>query len=882
MDLNEDPFDGCEFEITENTCYFGSCDEHNASPNAVCGGWPNLMCNAETSCCECQHLIDYAAIATTIPVLGCGMAGTVTECLTGQHMIAGVCVCDNPFMTFSQDGICFCHDDTPDCFNWVECPPNQHLNGNGECECMNPLEELLATGECFCPTGIITQDGVCQCQNPNMIISEDGICFCPSGTDCDVVVECMMDQFFNADGRCQCNNPLEMLSTAGDCYCPNGECCPPDAHRDELGFCMCNNPLMFVQDGICFCPAGSTCDTTQCSSNQQLLEDGTCGCYNPLMTMSQDGFCFCHDDTPDCFNWVECPPTQQVVAPGICGCYNPLMTISQDGMCFCHDDTPECFNWVECPPNQHFNGNGECQCNNPLEELMATGECYCPTGNISPMGWCECQNPNMIVSIDGICYCPSETDCYTVGECTLDQWLNEFGLCICNNPMEMLSTAGDCYCPTGECCPPDAHRDEVGFCMCNNPNMIVSTDGVCYCPTGIDCDVVVECNHDQFFNTAEGRCQCNNPMDMLSTDGHCYCPNDECCPPDAHRDEIGFCMCNNPNMMMTDGVCYCPTGIDCDIVVECLLDQFFNTEDGMCQCNNPMEMLSTAGDCYCPSGECCPPDAHRDEVGYCHCNNPNMIVSIDGVCNCPAGTTNCENSPNNCPPGMTYNDNEGCVCDHPHYSEFVDATGSYNCVCHEDVSVFQLFNSNGECICPLTHAFNFETNKCDQVIVTLPGQLECEFYFDVVNMICVDELPTTDAPATTTTEFVYPTIDPSTCDDLSVSWKGTKWSKLLYRSRTSVMLRVNVANNDLNTIDLNTEDYIGFLVFTRKQCGTDFVEALSNGKLTYQIYDFYAKYEVQSTFVRFDKQQTQAAIQFRYDIFVSKRFFSDSVDISEH
>jgi len=77
------------------------------------------------------------------------------------------------------------------------------------------------------------------------------------------------------------------------------------------------------------------------------------------------------------------------------------------------------------------------------------------------------------------------------------------------------------------------------------------------------------------------------------------------------------------------------------------------------------------------------------------------------------------------------------------------------------------------------------------------------------------------------------------------------------------MLRINVANNDLDNVDINSEPYLGFLLFTKKNCGADFVKGWWNGKIKYDIYDYYAKYAIMSTFVRLDKSQTMAAVQFR-------------------
>merc|ERR1712228_282237 len=184
---------------------------------------------------------------------------------------------------------------------------------------------------------------------------------------------------------------------------------------------------------------------------------------------------------------------------------------------------------------------------------------------------------------------------------------------------------------------------------------------------------------------------------------------------------------------------------------------------------------------------------------------------------------------------------------HPHY--YSTTTSGSDCNCYEDVASFGVFNVIGECMCPLTHVFNPNSKSCDQVVITVPPNTGC-LYFDVVNNICIDSIPTEPPATTATTAIVYPTIDPTLCEEIPVYWKGTKWSKIVFRSQNSVMVRINVANNDV----VNVDPYLGFLVFTKRECGIDFVKAWWNNKI---------KYKILSTFVRVDKSQTQAAVQFR-------------------
>ena len=132
-------------------------------------------------------------------------------------------------------------------------------------------------------------------------------------------------------------------------------------------------------------------------------------------------------------------------------------------------------------------------------------------------------------------------------------------------------------------------------------------------------------------------------------------------------------------------------------------------------------------------------------------------------------------------------------------------------------------------------------------------------YRNLQQEIC-STIPTT---TTASTPMTFPTIDPSTCSDLDINWKGAKWSKILYRGVSSVLLRVNVANNDLNSVDLNNEDYVGLLHYNKGNCGTNFIKGWADGKLKYNIFDSYEKYRVMSTFVRIQQKQTQVSVQFK-------------------
>ena len=63
-----------------------------------------------------------------------------------------------------------------------------------------------------------------------------------------------------------------------------------------------------------------------------------------------------------------------------------------------------------------------------------------------------------------------------------------------------------------------------------------------------------------------------------------------------------------------------------------------------------------------------------------------------------------------------------------------------------------------------------------------------------------------------------------------VQWKGAKVSKLMFHSEKGAMLRVNFFNNSPN-YDLMSQEYVGFLAFTKKNCGRNFTDALVDGRV---------------------------------------------------
>jgi len=133
--------------------------------------------------------------------------------------------------------------------------------------------------------------------------------------------------------------------------------------------------------------------------------------------------------------------------------------------------------------------------------------------------------------------------------------------------------------------------------------------------------------------------------------------------------------------------------------------------------------------------------------------------------------------------------------------------------------------------------------------------------------------PTTTTQATTTqstTTTVAPTPSTASTGPTQTSvtgttqvgecpamkWKGKKATKLMYRGKKdgkrSYIVRQAVLNNSDFHPNLRTSPYTGFFMFSRRYCGTDFFDALSDGTIKLGMFDYEATYDVQFRHTRID------------------------------
>ena len=73
-----------------------------------------------------------------------------------------------------------------------------------------------------------------------------------------------------------------------------------------------------------------------------------------------------------------------------------------------------------------------------------------------------------------------------------------------------------------------------------------------------------------------------------------------------------------------------------------------------------------------------------------------------------------------------------------------------------------------------------------------------------------------------------------------------------------------VFNNELDTIDIRNQNYEGYLMWGKTNCGNDFLRGLEDGRVKYYIIDYEAYYEHTLTpYYRSDKSLSGTIIQYK-------------------
>ena len=93
-----------------------------------------------------------------------------------------------------------------------------------------------------------------------------------------------------------------------------------------------------------------------------------------------------------------------------------------------------------------------------------------------------------------------------------------------------------------------------------------------------------------------------------------------------------------------------------------------------------------------------------------------------------------------------------------------------------------------------------------------------------------------------------------------VQWKGSKVSKIIFRSEHGALMRVNFFNNA--DYDLRSQEYLAFLAFTKKNCARDFTDALVDGRVRVAAYDYEPIYLNEHVYQRVEGRHTATVFQF--------------------
>lgn len=129
----------------------------------------------------------------------------------------------------------------------------------------------------------------------------------------------------------------------------------------------------------------------------------------------------------------------------------------------------------------------------------------------------------------------------------------------------------------------------------------------------------------------------------------------------------------------------------------------------------------------------------------------------------------------------------------------------------------------------------------------------------------------TTTPEATTTKETTTKPDEETTEEPEgdcpeMQWKGKKATKIMYRGRENgkrtYILRQTVSNNG-NGNDIRQGPYTGFFMFSRRFCGTDFFEAVSNGEIELGMSDYEDTYMIKGLHTRIDGSKgTSVTVQY--------------------
>ncbi|CBY43620.1 unnamed protein product, partial [Oikopleura dioica] len=791
------------------------------------------------------------------------------------------------------------------------CPPGQNVfyNQFNELRCCSKNAFYnKETDMCLCAAGQIpTSDGNCAVCAPREVpfTYNDAVGCCKENSHFDMSIgscRCDLDgNFVNADTICSpfCQ-PYQIHvkdgSGTGPGWCEDF-CMQGQIYDHQKRVCTCTDGFE-IEEAMTPCPPPSNCDVDFMPFN---LDIGQFCCHKNAYYSSDLGRCICNDGSEPNMNQVceqscpdeliftkypqtgemacLCPETFQypnidgVCMPPLCFNSNDVMINFEDGSFAC---CPQGATWSsqhekcicihqgalgqcgeKCLDNQisifnEWNGETECQFT-----PCAQGEYPDHFGNCCPFGQVFSQDQN-------VCTCP-------------DGQVIIAGVCesVCPQESEMDNASGTCV---SKCREGQIFRDEKCFCAdgseasstkpcCKIGQYWSAEKGICVCDGGVSCNEVCPESLPNKFVDVFGEVHCFTNY----ITGFCECPSDKpfafddenngwivCCPEGQKwSNKANQCVCIEGNMLPNqNGICEpieeCPPGwfysgnmheygTEAPIQTQCLpicpppamvwfVESPANPDfmSVMCKCKGDyMYSMGTAVPVidYVAYGECMEQDCPDGMIRSQEIDTYNECV---------------------CPYHWQTASATGCSCDHPHYSMFFNT-----CSCKENVFSYQTFGADGTCECPIGYAYNEETHGCKAD--------DC-YFFDTESQTCLTQQQFENTYTLIPTQAPLTQIDDQ-CPDFEVGWKGIKSSRTVFQSENAYQILTNVKNNQ-NNVDVTQDDYIGFIVYSKRYCGLDFISRLQQGGASVRIYDQADSYKIDGTYVSLDKSQTQTVIQF--------------------
>lgn len=124
-------------------------------------------------------------------------------------------------------------------------------------------------------------------------------------------------------------------------------------------------------------------------------------------------------------------------------------------------------------------------------------------------------------------------------------------------------------------------------------------------------------------------------------------------------------------------------------------------------------------------------------------------------------------------------------------------------------------------------------------------------------------ITTTSATPTFTSTISSTTISTTTATENAcareMNWNGAKYMKIMEKTQNSAQIRINMINRK------EIQKYSGFIIFSKKNCGIDFLNGMQDGRLGWEIMDKKDYYDNSGlySFLRMDGAQTSLTIQFQ-------------------